>query len=95
MIVAYEPIWAIGDRRPPCQPRTRSLRFWPGSPRCWTARPPTGFARAVLYGGSVSSDNAEALLAVPHVDGLFVGRAAWSAAGFVDLLRLAGGRLAQ
>ena len=43
----------------------------------------------MLYGGSVSTGNAEAILHLQHVDGLFVGRAAWSAAGFRELLRLA------
>ena len=46
-------------------------------------------ARAVLYGGSVDIiQNAGELLGVPHTDGLFVGRAAWAASGFIELLKL-------
>ena len=43
----------------------------------------------LLYGGSVNPDNADALIRQPDIDGLFVGRAAWTAQGFVFLLRQA------
>ena len=48
-----------------------------------------GRAAAVLYGGSVTVAGAEGLLAVPGVDGLFVGRTALRAEGFTALLDLA------
>ena len=41
----------------------------------------------VLYGGSVTVDNAAGFLSAPTVSGLFVGRAAWSVEG---LLAVAG-----
>jgi triosephosphate isomerase len=94
VIVAYEPVWAIGTAGRPATPDQIApvlARIAEVLNRSSTS----GSARALLYGGSVSTDNAEAILAVPHVDGLFVGRAAWTAAGFRDLLRLAGDRLRQ
>ena len=94
VIVAYEPIWAIGTAGRPAGP-DQVAPVMARIAEVLKHSSATGRGRAVLYGGSVSTDNAEALLAVPHVDGLFVGRAAWSAAGYMDLLRLAGGRLAQ
>ena len=45
--------------------------------------------RAILYGGSVDPDNAAETLAVPGVDGLFVGRAAWEVEGYLALVDLA------
>ena len=42
----------------------------------------------VLYGGSVNMENAEELISRPSIDGLFVGRAAWQADKFNDLIRL-------
>ena len=47
--------------------------------------------RPVLYGGSVSVEGAPGVLDVPGVDGVFVGRSAWRAGGFVALLDLAAG----
>ena len=41
----------------------------------------------VLYGGSVNPANAEALAAMPEIDGLFVGRAAWQPEGLLGLAR--------
>ncbi len=39
-----------------------------------------------LYGGSVNPDNCAELIACPHVDGLFIGRAAWTVEGYLDIL---------
>ena len=88
VIIAYEPIWSIGaagrpaapDQIAPVMARIADVLDRSSS---------SGSVRAVLYGGSVSTANAQAILVLPHVDGLFVGRAAWSATGFLDLLRLA------
>jgi triosephosphate isomerase len=44
--------------------------------------------RAVLYGGSVGPHNATELLSEPSTDDLFVGRAAWEASGFIEILKL-------
>jgi L-erythrulose 1-phosphate isomerase len=85
VIIAYEPVWAIGERgtRPsveqiaPVMALISDVVSTTGGP-----------ARAVLYGGSVNTQNAGELLRVPHTDGLFVGRAAWSASGFIELLKL-------
>lgn len=45
----------------------------------------------VLYGGSVEATNAVALLEGSAADGLFVGRAALSATGFIRLISLCAG----
>ncbi|MGH7004518.1 MAG: triose-phosphate isomerase, partial [Alphaproteobacteria bacterium] len=46
-----------------------------------------GRAVPVLYGGSVHAGNCAELIACPHVDGLFIGRAAWEAEGYLDILQ--------
>jgi len=43
----------------------------------------------ILYGGSIDRENAAAFAAMPELDGLFVGRAAWTVQGFIDVLRVA------
>lgn len=82
VLVAYEPIWAIGASGREARPEEVAEPIG--------ALQALG-VRAVLYGGSVNEANAARLLAVPGVDGLFVGRAAWSAAGFLALLDIAAG----
>ncbi|TDC27990.1 triose-phosphate isomerase [Streptomyces sp. 8K308] len=86
VLLAYEPVWAIGDAGRPAEPAeiaapVAALRDAVGDR-----------VAGVLYGGSVAPDNAAALLGVPGVDGLFVGRAAWRVSGLLALLDIAGER---
>ncbi|MDQ3126954.1 MAG: triose-phosphate isomerase [Chloroflexota bacterium] len=73
IIVAYEPVWAIGEGAAAADPaHVEGLHV---VIHAWLAdRGAT--ARRVLYGGSVDEANAAILLATPGVNGLFVGRAA-------------------
>jgi triosephosphate isomerase len=41
----------------------------------------------ILYGGSVNSANCAELVSHPAIDGLFIGRAAWTPEGYLDILR--------
>ena len=45
-----------------------------------------GHEMTVLYGGSVNPDNCVALAGQPDIDGLFIGRAAWAAAGYLGIV---------
>jgi len=38
--------------------------------------------------GPAACNSAPELIAAPHIDGLFVGRAAWTAEGFIELARI-------
>ncbi|MFE9886509.1 triose-phosphate isomerase [Streptomyces scopuliridis] len=83
VLLAYEPVWAIGEhgREPRAEEVAAVHRALAAE---WGGR-----VAAVLYGGSVTVRNAAALLEVPGVDGLFVGRAAWDVDGFLTLLETA------
>lgn len=83
-LVAYEPVWAIGVAGRAARPEEVA----PVMAAIAAELDPPAQCRAVLYGGSVHAGNAAGLLAVPHTDGLFVGRAAWSAAGFLELVEI-------
>lgn len=87
VIIAYEPIWAIGEHGTPATPE-QVVPVMALINELLTALTSGGSARAVLYGGGVDAGNAAALLGNPNTDGLFVGRAGWAASGFVELLRL-------
>ncbi|RUU34573.1 triose-phosphate isomerase, partial [Mesorhizobium sp. Primo-A] len=52
-------------------------------------------APPVLYGGSVNPGNAAELIGQPHIDGLFIGRSAWQAEGYIDILRKASAAIAR
>lgn len=85
VVVAYEPVWAIGERG-------REARPEEVAPVVAALAELTGGAesgRPVLYGGSVTVEGAPGVLQVPGVDGLFVGRTAWRPEGLVALLDLA------
>jgi triosephosphate isomerase len=82
VVVAYEPVWAIGEgARAAAADHVAALH---GAIRAWLDDR-GGSASRVLYGGSVDADNAPGLLALPNVDGLFVGRAALDPAVFVRI----------
>ena len=85
VIIAYEPIWAIGEQGIPATLHQVAPVMALINDVVTTAGGP---ARAVLYGGSVDSNNATELLKDQHTDGLFIGRAAWEASGFIHILRL-------
>jgi L-erythrulose 1-phosphate isomerase len=80
--IAYEPVWSIGAGGTPAlpedvEPVARLIRAVLGE-RFGEA----GQSTPVLYGGSVDPANAGGFAQLPDVDGLFVGRAAWSVDGF-------------
>jgi triosephosphate isomerase len=84
ILLAYEPVWAIGERGIPATPdyaNSRQALIGEVASRMLSAPPP------VLYGGSVNPDNATELTRQPNIDGLFVGRSAWQAQGYVDIMR--------
>ena len=83
VLIAYEPVWAIGAAGRPAEPD--ELR----DPFAALARSCGHRVAGLLYGGSVAPDNAAALLGIPHVNGLFIGRAAWQVDAYLRLLDIA------
>ena len=81
LVVAYEPVWAIGTGRTPTLAQIAEVHAFLRDRL--TAR--IGAAAAgvrLLYGGSVKPSNAVEIFAVPHVDGALVGGASLKAADF-------------
>ena len=83
VVIAYEPIWAIGENG---RPATTSELL---EPFAALGEVYGGQVTGLLYGGSVNLDNAADLLGIDHVTGLFVGRTAWKLEGYLELLRIA------
>lgn len=83
VVIAYEPIWAIGEKGRPATVEELVEPF------AALGGEYTGKVAGLLYGGSVNLDNAAGLLGIEHVTGLFVGRTAWELDGYLELLRIA------
>ncbi|MCI5826228.1 MAG: triose-phosphate isomerase [Arcanobacterium sp.] len=83
IILAYEPIWAIGENGREPEPEDLATAFGVLNDR-YADR-----VEAILYGGSVNHQNNQWLLKIDGVGGLFIGRSAWNAAGYIENLRLA------
>jgi triosephosphate isomerase len=88
VIIAYEPVWAIGVGGTPATADLVAPVVCAIAGRLSALTGGVG-CRALLYGGGVDTTNAPDLLRLPHVDGLFVGRAAWDVDGLLALVDLA------
>jgi triosephosphate isomerase len=73
LLVAYEPVWAIGTGRVASLDQIREMHDCIKE-ACLQRQKGSDTIR-VLYGGSVKADNAEAILSIESVDGALVGGA--------------------
>ena len=88
LIVAYEPVWAIGTGR---TPSTDDIAETHGRLAQMVGSRVHGACPALLYGGSVKPDNAADIMALAHVDGVLVGGASLDADGFWSIYTAGGG----
>ena len=90
MVIAYEPVWAIGTGRTPSEADIAAVHAHIRaqlSERSGEA----GRAVRILYGGSMKPDNAAAILSIAEVNGGLVGGASLKAADFLAIVRAAAG----
>ena len=83
ILLAYEPVWAIGENGIPASADYADARQ---AEIIAVAEEVLGRKIPCLYGGSVNPGNCEELISSPHIDGLFIGRSAWNVEGYLDIL---------
>jgi triosephosphate isomerase len=84
LVVAYEPIWAIGTGLTPTAEDVALVHAFIRERLVGRFGPDGGDIR-ILYGGSVKPANAAELLAVPHVNGALIGGASLKAEDFLGI----------
>ncbi len=91
MVIAYEPIWAIGTGRvaTPADAEAVCAALRARIDERYDAA--TAESVRVLYGGSVKANNIAELMAEPNIDGALVGGASIDADEFAKLCAIAAG----
>ncbi|MGA2631575.1 MAG: triose-phosphate isomerase [Terriglobia bacterium] len=90
LIVAYEPVWAIGaDRADIGMDYVREVQNHIRATLEEMLGPSAAALVPVIYGGDVNLRNAASLVTESGTDGLFIGRAALEAENFAELIRTA------
>lgn len=89
IILAYEPVWAIGTGRNATPEQAQEAHAFI---RQWLSKrygPQASSSMRLQYGGSVNAANAAALLQQPDIDGALVGGASLNADGFSTIVKAA------
>ena len=84
LVVAYEPVWAIGTGRTATPEMAQTVHAAIRKTLCARLGEP-GRETRILYGGSVKPSNAGDLLSQPDVDGALVGGASLDPDSFAKL----------
>jgi triosephosphate isomerase len=84
LVVAYEPVWAIGTGLTPTAKDIEQVHMFIRDTLIAQFKS-EGTKIRILYGGSVKTSNAAELMAVPNVNGALVGGASLKAADFLAI----------
>jgi len=89
LVIAYEPIWAIGTGATATPGDAQAACAFIRGLVAQLSDPTTAASIRIQYGGSVNEQNSAELVAQPDVDGLLVGGASVDASSFVAIVQAA------
>jgi triosephosphate isomerase len=89
VLVAYEPVWAIGTGRTATPEIAQEMHAVIRKLLAEVGGAAASEAVRILYGGSMKPDNAAALLAQGDIDGGLIGGASLDARSFAEIVRIA------
>ena len=92
LIIAYEPVWAIGTGRSATPEMAAEVHGFIRNLIGQKLGKDCADTMRILYGGSMKPANAEALLAVPDIDGGLIGGASLKADDFMGIVKAAAGQ---
>lgn len=87
IVIAYEPIWAIGTGKTASTEQAQEMHHYLRSVIAGQYGNEAANTIPILYGGSVKASNAEELFSCPDVDGGLVGGASLVADDFITIIR--------
>lgn len=90
LVVAYEPVWAIGTGKVPSLDQIGEVHDFIRARLVRRFGEGVGISVRILYGGSVKPGNAGEIFGVSNVDGALVGGASLKAADFGPIIAAAG-----
>jgi triosephosphate isomerase len=89
LVVAYEPVWAIGTGKTATPDQAQEAHAFVRSCLERAFSPEAAASIRILYGGSLKPSNAHELLALPDVDGGLIGGASLDVDSFSAIIRAA------
>ena len=87
IIIAYEPIWAIGTGKTATTEQAQEMHAHLRSVMAGQYGEDIASQVSILYGGSVKANNAKELFGCPDVDGGLVGGASLVATDFIEIIK--------
>ncbi len=86
IVVAYEPVWAIGTGRTAEPSQAQEVHAFIRSLLETMCNKAVATSLRILYGGSVKPDNVDSLMREPDIDGLLVGGASLEVSSFCRIV---------
>lgn len=92
LVLAYEPVWAIGTGQTATPQQAQDVHAWVRGKVAGHFGAAFGASLRIQYGGSVTADNAATLMSQDDVDGALVGGASLDCGGFARIVMASSAR---